>query len=443
MGDLRSELRKLISANKPRLSLPAYFNFKQHAAFDFDPALSFFDWTLKNESVQIDISTCKSANYQTLSLLILYAWRLKSNGCRVEFKLSSPKDENGGASEVWRMMGAPGLFSVSFNETQNFFSHDFKPLLAIRDHRDFKAAIERANEFSAGFDIEHINTLRYVISELLYNTLEHGVAYFEDKDSWNRRIPSLIQFTWYAKRDEVQFIVGDVGIGVKKHLSRSYPGLEDDEEALALALQPKTSGTFSTADPYTAKNNAGMGLYLSSNIIRRLHADMYVVSNSGVIHVSPTDTTTRVLKHPWPGTFALVNLRLDQANRINLQKMMGEFRQAADRELAAKTKAEDEGTFYLHIQNFFGTNPEDKSAAISYRDKYLLPAIADGKKLLLDFDGVSSSPHSFLNALLATPIKRLGMSAYKRLKVINAQPDIRETIDFVLDDNTTGDEPGI
>jgi hypothetical protein len=440
MGDLRSELKKLRATTKPRLSLPPSFNFKQHAALDFDAALSFFDWTLRDQSVQIDLSTCKSANYQALALLILYAWRLKSNECRVEFKLADPREENGGASDIWRMMGASGLFSVCFNDTQNFISHDFKPLLAIRDHKDFKVAIERANEFSDGFDIEYINTLRYVISELLYNTIEHGVTYFENKDSWNRRIPSLIQFTWYAKRDEIQFIVGDVGIGVKKHLSRTYAGLGTDEEALALALQPKTSGTFSTSDPYTAKNNAGMGLYLSSNIIRRLHADMYIVSQYGVVHVSPTDTTTRELRHPWPGTFALVSLRLDSSNRINLQRMMGEFRASADREIAVKTKAEDEGTFYLHVRNFFGTNPEDKSAAISFRDKHLLPAISDDKKLLLDFEGVLSSPHSFVNALLATPIKRLGMSAYKRLKVINALPDIRETIDFVLDDNTTFDE---
>lgn len=69
----------------------------------------------------------------------------------------------------------------------------------------------------------------------------------------------------------------------------------------------------------------------------------------------------------------------------------------------------------------------------------LLPEVESGKKVLLDFEGVVSSPHSFLNALLATPIKRLGMSSFKRIKVINAKPDIRETIDFILEDNTSDD----
>ncbi|WP_222860938.1 hypothetical protein [Vibrio cholerae] len=47
-----------------------------------------------------------------------------------------------------------------------------------------------------------------------------------------------------------------------------------------------------------------------------------------------------------------------------------------------------------------------------------------------------SAPHSFLSALLASPIKSLGMVSFKRIKIINASPEIRETIDFIFDDNT-------
>lgn len=440
MSDWKSQIqgvrRQIRDANRVTLQLPPYFNFKDHDAFNFDKALSFFQWELRDCPVTIDFSTCKSANYQTLALVVLYAWRLKSNGCRVDFEGLDAKGQ-GGAEDIWRRMGAPGLFSVAFNENQNFRSSEFKPLVAIRNHPDFKLAMEQASEFSKDFNIEYINTLRYVISELLYNTLEHGIAFFEDEDSWNKRLPSLIQFTWYRKRDEIHFLVGDVGMGVKRHLSQAYPGLEDDEAALQKSIQPQVSGTFGTgADPYQAKNNAGMGLFLSTNIVRRLRADMHIVSGNGLLHVSPADITTRRLEHFWPGTFALVSIRLEAQAGFDLHSLMAEFRSAAAREQAAKSKAEDEGTFYISVYNYFGTYPEDKSAAIKYRDRTLLPAIEAGKKVLLDFDTVVSSPHSFLNALLATPIKRLGMTAYKRIKVVNAVPDIRETIDFILEDNT-------
>jgi hypothetical protein len=32
----------------------------------------------------------------------------------------------------------------------------------------------------------------------------------------------------------------------------------------------------------------------------------------------------------------------------------------------------------------------------------------------------------------------MGLLAYKRLKVVNASPEIRETIDYILDENTAG-----
>lgn len=433
---MREVRRQVRDANRVELCLPPYFNFKDHDAFNFDKALCFFNWDLRDQSVLIDISKCRSANYQSLALLVLYAWKLKSNGCRVDFEVDDEVG-SGGASDVWRMMGAPGLFSVGFNENQNFRSNEFKHLIAIRNHTDFKVAMEQAGEFSKEFNIEYINTLRYVISELLYNTLEHGIAFFEDHDSWNKRLPSLIQFTWYVKRDEIQFIVADVGMGVRRHLSQTYPGIEDDEEALRKAIQPQVSGTFGKSDPYTSKNNAGMGLFLSTNIVRRLRADMHIVSGNGVLHVSPADVTTRRITNPWPGTFALVSIGLEKQAGFDLHSWMAEFRQAASKELDAKSKAEEEGTFYLSISNYFGPYPEDKSAAIKYRDHALIPAIDQGKKVLLDFDGVISSPHSFLNALLATPIKRIGMNAYRRIKVVNARPDIRETIDFILEDNTS------
>lgn len=393
--------------------------------------------------MQIDFTKCQSANYQALALVVLYAWQLKSQGCRVDFK-GVDKIVHGGAGEMWRMMGARGLFSVSFNENQNFRSSEFKPLIAIRNHHDFKLAMEQASEFSKEFNVEYINTLRYILSELLYNTLEHGVAFFQDEHSWNKRLPSLIQYTWYVKRDEIHFLIGDVGMGVKRHLSQAYPGIEDDEAALRKAIQPQISGTFGGAsDPYQAKNNAGMGLFLSTNIVRRLRADMHLVSGGAVLHVSPADTTTRALKNPWPGTFALVSIRIDKQTGPDLNSMMSEFREAAQREQQASTKAEEQGVFYLSIYNYFGTYPEDKSAAIQFRDRSLIPAIEEGKKLLLDFDGVNSSPHSFLNALLATPIKRMGILSYKRIKVVNAKSDIRETIDFILEDNTSDVSGGL
>ena len=115
--------------------------------------------------------------------------------------------------------------------------------------------------------------------------------------------------------------------------------------------------------------------------------------------------------------------------------MMTEFRTSALQEQQAKSSADSDNSFYVSINNHFGSYPVDKAAAISYRDKYLMPAVFGGKKITCDFADVESSPHSFLNALFASPIKNLGMEAYRRFKFINAKSNIRETIDFILEDN--------
>jgi hypothetical protein len=214
--------------------------------------------------------------------------------------------------------------------------------------------------------------------------------------------------------------------------------LEDDVEAILLALKPQVSGTFNgSAQMYAAKNNAGVGLYLSSSIVRRLQAHMYIVSGNGLVHISPTEVTRRKLRSSWPGTFVYVTLKLGAVVDLNLQKMMAEFRESAAAELAQANSNDQKQIFCLSLRNYFGRYAEDKQLAIRLRDGKILPAIEKGISITVDFEEVISAPHSLLNALLATPIQRLGLAAYKKIKVINASPEIRETVDFIMDENTS------
>lgn len=432
-NDKLFELRRNIAREGiVTLTLPNKFTFKDHDIHDFESFLSFFNWDITEVPVSIDLTKCTTANYQALSLLILYAWRLKEQGCRVNFIESNT---NQGASEMWRKMGARGLFSVLPHVGQRFKGDIFKPLFAVRTIDDFKQAISAAESYTNGFNVEYMETLRYVLGELLYNTLEHGKVHGVKKLE-GIRIPSIVQFTWYAKRNEIHFIIADIGVGVKTHIEQTYPGQESDEEAIKLALRPKISGTFGINDPYRNKDNAGMGLYISSNIIRRLNADMHVVSGHGISHISPRDVTGKTIQSIWPGTFVLVTLRIENNPDFALHKIMQEFRNAANEEQDKADNTEQDHRYYFGINNFFGSYAEDKDAAIRSRNNRLFPALKDGKTIIIDFSGVKSAPHSFLSALLASPIKSLGLQAHKRIKIVNSTSEIRETIDFIFDDNT-------
>lgn len=409
------------------ISLPDHLSFIHNGVYDFDRYLSLFDWTLKDVPVEVDFRQCRNANYQALSIFVLYIWQLRKQGCHVELLYG----ERGlrSVTTMWYNMGAAGIFHVLADQEENFHGKPDKPLLAIRNSVDFRSALEKAENYTRTLNIEYEKTLRYILSELLYNTLEHGKS--------SQHIPSLLQFTWYETKHELSFLIADLGIGIRKHLRQSYPSLADDVEAILLALKPQVSGTFNgSGQIYGAKNNAGVGLYLSSSLVKRLHADMYIVSGHGLVHVSPTEVTRKKLRYSWPGTFVYVTLTLGAIADLNLQKMMAEFRKAAAFELEQANSNDQQQSFYLNMRNYFGRYAEDKQLAIKLRDEKILSAVEAGKTITIDFEDVTSAPHSLLNALLATPIQRLGLLAYKKIKIINASPEIRETVDFIMDENT-------
>nr|WP_274704876.1 STAS-like domain-containing protein [Deinococcus geothermalis] len=89
------------------------------------------------------------------------------------------------------------------------------------------------------------------------------------------------------------------------------------------------------------------------------------------------------------------------------------------------------------MSNYFGEYAENKAEAIKFREKHLMPALREGKNVKLDFSEVKSSPHSFLNAMLADAVALLGESCFRRIKIINAEPDIRDAIDYIFEDNLT------
>ncbi len=419
-------------ARTVKMEVPVNFSFKRHDLYDFRTVLNFFNWELENVPVRIDLRKCSSANYQALALLVLYIMRLKGRGCRVTVETGNDRTN---AAKMWRQMGALGLFNVLRDETETFNGNAFKPLFAIRNSDDFKAALAKANEYCDGFNISYVDTLRHILSELLYNTIEHGVSHVT-VDKMTRRLPSVTQFTWYETRREMHFIIADCGIGIKAHLEQTYPNFDSHEEAILKAIQPGISGTFGITDPYKEKNNQGVGLFISSNIIHRLRADMHILSGDGLLHVSATDVTTKQIDANWPGTIVLVTLRVEPSVAFELDSIMSELREKAQSEIDRKSNAEKAGEFYVSINNHFGPRAEDKQTAVRFRDRSLMPAIDQGKSIVFDFADVRAAPHSFLGALLATPIKTLGISAYKRLRFKNCSMGIRETIDIILQDNT-------
>ncbi len=408
------------------IQIPEPFTFGDLSSDDFDKVLSFFDWSLKDKRVEFDNSRSLVKKNDLLTLYFLYSEYLFSNNCIVAVKHPSEIKEGLPIPRVTNAEYFEKLFDSK--EELLWLLEKYFVTIVICSSDDREKALKFTEKFTRTLDVEYEKTLRYVINELLYNTLEHGR---------NRHdVPSFLQFFLDEKSNELSFIVADVGVGIKKHLRQTYPTLATDVEAILHAIKPQVSGTFGKSQTdYETINNAGVGLYFSSSLVQKLKADMVIVSGNGFVHISPTEIISKELENKWKGTFVYIKMKREFSEDSNFQKMMSEITEAIPK--ADKSKQSD--VLYISIRNYFGKYAEDKDLAKKIRDEQLLPALAENKTLTIDFEDIISAPHSLLNAMLATPIRQLGLVAYKKIKVINVSSDIRVTLDFIFDDNTSND----
>ena len=413
----------------PIIPLPKTFSFIQNGITEFDSILSLFKWNYSNTKIIIDGNQCKHASYQTLTLLILYLWKLKQQ--KTFISIQFPKHST--LDIMWNRLDGPNYLSILNNSQNNFHYVYNKPLFAIKykNHnitqmlntiRDY--ALDLPTDLIRGYE----DAVRYIISELTYNALEHG---------FNPQIPSLLQFNWYRDKNQLSFILADLGVGIKTHLEQTYAPFTSNTDAIAMALEPEISGTFGVnVGPYKQQNNAGMGLYLSSNLGKTLEADMYIVSGDGVAHISPLDVTYTTLENAWPGTFIYMTIGFDRLKTYDLHKHLEDFRKHATETVAKRNNIVRAPELYIDMYNYCGERCEVKLEAINLRERKIIPAIKKGETVILDFSHAITATHSFLTALLADPIKILGLKSYKQIKIIGANETIRTIIDFVFDTYT-------
>lgn len=76
---------------------------------------------------------------------------------------------------------------------------------------------------------------------------------------------------------------------------------------------------------------------------------------------------------------------------------------------------------------------EDKEFAGSLRKKRLLPALAKGETVVIDFGGVNYATQSFVHALIGEALHRYGEDALKLIEFKNCSAQLRSLVELVVD----------
>lgn len=110
---------------------------------------------------------------------------------------------------------------------------------------------------------EQAESIRYIISELTRNVLEHSQSKFG----------AILSAQYYEKSNTIRIGIADTGVGIKTSIGQSHP-VSTDLEAIKLALTPGITGT--TRREGGTEYNAGAGLFFIK-AIAQVNRDFFLI----------------------------------------------------------------------------------------------------------------------------------------------------------------------
>ncbi|MCX6811758.1 MAG: hypothetical protein NT039_03650 [Candidatus Berkelbacteria bacterium] len=162
--------------------------------------------------------------------------------------------------------------------------------------------------------------IRYIVSELVRNVLEHAETEYG----------AFLCAQYYIKSNTIRLGIADTGIGIRKSLSRSH-STTDDIDAIKLALMPGVTGT--THREGGTALNAGAGLFFIKSIAYTNRNFFIVYSGTGmykllrkekveglVLHANPylDKHSERNDLSKWGGTVIGIDISLDSTSEFTV-----------------------------------------------------------------------------------------------------------------------------
>lgn len=277
--------------------------------------------------------------------------------------------------------------------------------------------------------VEVKELIKYIITELLRNVIQHS----GDKNGGVVIAQRMDQGSEYENNKSVQICVVDRGIGIYDSLKRMHSNIEDNNAALEHSLWPSFSGTF--AEGLTgSEQNAGMGLFFISEIVKRTAGRLLIASGSTSLFLEgdPNGNGNNLIKTydvGFDGT--IVAIDIPKRSCADFEELLKKVQQTAyersiDRERIHYIDFSPKDLKkYLVIKMSIAN--EDTSKAEKFSQKYLIPSINTLKPLCLDFSGYNIITQSFIHAMLFSALKK----AYELkvpIAVINVTPAMKDVI---------------
>ena len=160
-----------------------------------------------------------------------------------------------------------GLFDFlgiksGINITEHESAGRFVPLTQIKDSKTLSKFITDVTPL-LHLDPKHAEPIRYIMSELVRNVLEHSLSPHG----------AIVSAQYHLKSNTIRIGIADTGIGIWQTINQSY-NPKNDLDAIRLALTPGITGT--TNKEGGTEFNAGAGLFFIKSIAS-VNSDFFVI----------------------------------------------------------------------------------------------------------------------------------------------------------------------
>ncbi len=194
----------------------------------------------------------------------------------------------------------------------------FVPLTQIKDSETLSKFITEVTPL-LHLEPKHAEPIRYIMSELIRNVLEHSLS----------KEGAIVCAQYYKKSNTIRIGIADTGIGVWQSINQSYKP-KSDMEAINLALYPGITGT--TSKIGGTERNAGAGLFFIKSIAA-VNSDFFVIYSGNAMYKLLKRKGKRITLHAdplkdrhskkenlprWEGTVVGIDLSLNTTQEFSL-----------------------------------------------------------------------------------------------------------------------------
>lgn len=117
---------------------------------------------------------------------------------------------------------------------------------------------------------KHAEPIRYIMSELIRNVLEHSLSPYG----------AIVSAQYHFKSNTIRIGIADTGVGIWQTINKSH-NPKNDLDALRLALTPGITGT--TSKEGGTDFNAGAGLFFTKSIAS-VNSDFFVIYSGNAMY---------------------------------------------------------------------------------------------------------------------------------------------------------------